>query len=421
MDTWRLETLFLIVSGFFWVLFIYYTILTIAGIIYRGERRKPFMPNRYPSVSILIPAYNEGLVIASTLDAMTKLQYPGDLSILVLNDNSSDDTGEIAQFYADMFPTIQHVVVPPGLPKGKSRVLNYGLSITGSEYFAVYDADNQPEPQALRLLVEAALCTPNAVGAVGYVKTINEKANWLTRMIALEFQVFQLLMQCGRWKLFKLGSLPGTNMLVERKAIDAVGGYDVHALAEDADLTLTLTAKGGFLPIVPEAVTWEQEPEQFSIWLRQRTRWSQGNVYILGKAFRQQTWRSGRVLIHIVQQFVVYVGFTSLLILSDIWLVLGLLGQVSGSYKGPLALLWFQSYLVYLLQLVSAQVVDKRISPLNLLIASLMYFTYAQFFLVLLVRGTYLLAKQRRKASVPVWDKTARVKVVPMMRHKKAN
>jgi cellulose synthase/poly-beta-1,6-N-acetylglucosamine synthase-like glycosyltransferase len=265
----------------------------------------------------------------------------------------------------------------------------------------------------LRLLVETAMRTPNAVGAVGYVKTMNERTNWLTRMIALEFQVFQLLMQCGRWKLFKIGSLPGTNMLVSRQAIEAAGGYDPYALAEDADLTLTLTAKGGFIPIVPEAVTWEQEPENFSVWLKQRTRWSQGNLYILGKALRERSWLSGRVLIHLAQQFVVYIGFTLMLILSDIWLVLGLFGQVTVSYNGPLALLWFQSYLVYLLQLVSAQTVDRKISPLNLLIASIMYFTYAQFFLILLIRGTYLLLRQR-KTAVPIWDKTARVKVEPM-------
>lgn len=87
------------------------------------------------------------------------------------------------------------IFVFPGEPKGKSRVLNYGLSISDGEYFCVYDADNQPEPHALRMLVEHAETTEDAVGAVGHVRTVNEKRNWLTRMISLEFQIFQLLMQ----------------------------------------------------------------------------------------------------------------------------------------------------------------------------------------------------------------------------------
>ena len=52
----------------------------------------------------------------------------------------------------------------------------------------MYDADNQPEPHALRMLVEHAETTEDAVGAVGHVRTVNEKRNWLTRMISLNFK-----------------------------------------------------------------------------------------------------------------------------------------------------------------------------------------------------------------------------------------
>ncbi|HWR39912.1 MAG TPA: glycosyltransferase [Patescibacteria group bacterium] len=392
----------------FWLLLAYYSLLTVAGIIYRGRKHDNQPLARYPSVSVLIPAYNEGVVLSHTLNAMTKLDYPGELTIFVLNDRSTDNTGEIAQFYADLFANIRHVVVPEGVPKGKSRVLNYGLSLSESAYFAVYDADNQPEPDALRLLVEKAVKTPKAVGAVGYVKTINEQKNLLTRMISLEFQVFQLLMQAGRWSLFSTGSLTGTNMLVSRAAIERVGGYDPYALAEDADLTLTLTAQGGLLPIVPESVTWEQEPETFAVWLRQRTRWSQGNIYILVKALRERSWLKGRVLVHILQQYIIYVGFAGLLFFSDGWLIVSYFSKVEKLNSVPLLLIWFQSYMVYLVQLVSAQTIDRRLTPKNVLVATIMYCTYAQLFMVLLVKGMYRYFIEARAVSGPVWDKTTR-------------
>ncbi|MDF2930512.1 MAG: family 2 glycosyl transferase [Anaerospora sp.] len=114
-----MSTFFLIVCLFFWLLLGYYSILTVAGILYRVEKRSsPTLPS-YPSVSIFIPAYNEGIVLASTLDAMIKLEYPGELTVYVLNDNSQDNSAEIAQFYADLFPRIRHILVPPGTPKGK--------------------------------------------------------------------------------------------------------------------------------------------------------------------------------------------------------------------------------------------------------------------------------------------------------------
>lgn len=62
-------------------------------------------------------------------------------------------------------------------------------------------------------------------------------------MISLEFQIFQLLMQSGRWLLFQTGSLTGTNMLLRRAALEELGGYDPYAIAEDAELTLRITQK----------------------------------------------------------------------------------------------------------------------------------------------------------------------------------
>ncbi|MGG4033977.1 glycosyltransferase family 2 protein [Paenibacillus cisolokensis] len=190
----------------FWLLVLYYSILTVGGFLFRARKKPKTKPlKHYPSVAVLIPAHNEGVVMADTLHAMSKLEYPGELRIYLLNDSSTDETGEIAQYYDDSYAHIHHIEVPPGTPRGKSRVLNYGISIS---------------------------------------------------MIALEFSAFQLLMQAGRWGLFKLGSLTGTNLIIRRDILERVGEYDPYALAEDADLTLTLTHIGGLLPIVPDARTW---------------------------------------------------------------------------------------------------------------------------------------------------------------------
>ncbi len=398
------------ISICFWVLLFYYSVLTIAGAFFRGQKRERVNLENYPSVSVLIPAHNEGVVLADTLHAMSKLQYPGKLDIYILNDNSQDETAAIASFYEASFETLHHILVPTGSPKGKSRVLNYGLSISHSDYICVYDADNQPEPESLQRLVEAAETVPKAVGAVGYVKTINENTNFLTRMIALEFSSFQLLMQAGRWKLFKLGSLTGTNMLVRREALMKAGGYDPYALAEDADLTLSLTQQGGLLPIVPEARTWEQEPENIRVWIKQRTRWMQGNLYLIWKTLKQPKFFFGRNFIHSFQLLVIYICFVFFLLTSDVWFVLGLFGKVNSIDTVPLLILWFESWLIYFIQLITAQVIDKKIEPRDLFISVLMYFTYSQLWLILLFRGLYYQLKLKKDQGVPVWDKTVRFK-----------
>ncbi|WP_206922449.1 glycosyltransferase family 2 protein [Alicyclobacillus suci] len=401
----------LVIAIAFWVLLVYYTVLTIGGAIFRAKAssKSSLALESYPSVSVLIPAHNEGKVLGNTLRAMVQLVYPGDLTVYVLNDNSQDETGEVADAYAEVFTRIQHVRVPSGSPQGKSRVLNYGLSLAKSDYVAVYDADNQPEPQALKLLVEAAVRTPGAAGAVGYVKTLNEQRNWLTRMISLEFSTFQLLMQSGRWCFFKLGSLTGTNMLVKRSDLLDVGGWDPYALAEDAELTLQLTAKGKLLPIVPESRTWEQEPETVRVWLRQRTRWMQGNLYLIEKTLRTPSWIRGRVLIHTLQTLLVYVCFVFFLLVSDVWFVLGLFGVVHTEYiRTPLLLIWAESWLLYSLQIFSALMTDSNVTIRNVIGVSLMYFSYAQMWIYLLVRASLKHIKHRLSHAEVTWDKTIR-------------
>ncbi|MGL4772247.1 MAG: glycosyltransferase, partial [Clostridium sp.] len=392
------------------VITIDYLILTVGGVKYKvhGSEKKN---NVYPSVDVFIPAHNEGVVIMDTLYAMTRLEYKGELNIYLLNDNSVDETGEIAEEFSKVFKNINYVSVPPGEPKGKSRVLNYGLSISSGEYFVVYDGDNQPESHAVSLLMDAVMTEKGAVGAVGTVRTLNANSNNLTRMIAIEFQVFQLILQAGRWSRRKIGSLPGTNMMLKRSVIEELGGYDENALAEDAELTVRITAMGGLIAVESKSVTWEQEPETLKTLMRQRTRWLQGNFYLMLKFFREPSWWKGKCFNHMLHYFIVYFFFPIILIISNVLFVLGLLGIVNVDIQVPFLFIWFICYYVYTSQLIFAQWYDNTLSLKNVLISSIMYFTYAQLFIVLFFRGLigYIRSKKNKKVE---WDKTERVRIV---------
>ncbi|ADH98414.1 glycosyltransferase family 2 protein [Salisediminibacterium selenitireducens] len=404
-----MNVILILIMSFFWMLLLYYSTLTIAGIYYRVKKKSPVTLDRYPSVSILIPAHNEGIVMEDTLSAMSRLRYPGELNVYLLDDGSTDDTADIGSAFAQVFSRIHLIRVPDGEPKGKSRVLNYGLSLIDSEYFLVYDADNQPESDAVIQLVHAAESTEKAAGAVGYVKTQNADTNWLTRMIALEFQVFQLLMQSGRWQLFQLGSLAGTNMLIRKQVIDDLGGYDVNALAEDAELTIRLTSEGYLLPVVPESRTWEQEPETIKTFIKQRTRWLIGNLYLLEKVFLSTKFWRRKAFYHAIQHVTVYLFFALLLLFSHVFFVLSLFGLITPVYAAPILMFWFMSYVVYTSQLIGAIVTDENVTPVNVFTAVIMYFTYAQLFVILLARSTGMyLWKTWIRREVIGWDKTRR-------------
>lgn len=393
MNNIIVDIMIYVVMGAFWLMILYYTVLFVAGVNYRlSEQNK--IKNRnldlnilreYPSVSIFVPAYNEGVVLADTLYHMSKLRYDGDLQIYVLDDSSTDNTRQIAEFYASSLKNFHYVSVPEGFPKGKSRVLNYGVKLSKSKYIAIYDADNQPEPYALKLLVEAAEQTPKSCGAVGYVKTLNFYRNSLTRMIGLEFSIFQNIMQCGRWRLSKLGTYSGTNMIVKREALEQVGYWDENAIAEDFELTVRLSTLDYVCPVVPESRTWEQEPEKFTAWFRQRSRWMLGNIYIIDKAFKTPSWLKKKALRYTLQIVSVYFIFIFLLLVSHgIWMfgVTGL--DVYSNIAVPSMYAWFFSWLMYL--------------------------TYAQFWIVLAVKAiiVHIIGKFKKSEKGPVWDKTNR-------------
>lgn len=100
-----------------------------------------------PKVSVLIPAHNEEVVIRQTLKAMVNLYYPKDrLEIIVVNDNSSDRTGDIVNEFSRQYDFIKMVITkPPNAGKGKSSALNSGFAESNGDVICVYDADNTPE------------------------------------------------------------------------------------------------------------------------------------------------------------------------------------------------------------------------------------------------------------------------------------
>lgn len=400
---------FLMAFVLFVLLLFQHTYLSIIGMNYKLKVIGNAI-DEYPSVDVFIPAYNEGVVMRDTLEAMVHLNYPGRLMIYVLNDGSKDETGEIAASFEKMYKNVFHIQVPDGQPKGKSRVLNYGLSISSGEYFVVFDGDNQPEPDAVKYLMEGVVGKEGAVGAVGTIRTLNARKNILTRMIAIEFQVFQLILQVGRWGANQIGSLPGTNMLLRRTTIEKLGGYDEHALAEDAELTIRIAAGNQYIVVEPRAVTWEQEPERLRALLRQRTRWVQGNIYLMFKFFRTPSWWTRKCMHHLFYYISIYVLFPLVLLVSNTLFILGILDIFHIPLPIPFVIIWFMAYFLYTMQLILAQWYDGTLEFFNVMISFIMYFTYAQLFIFLLFKGflSFFHAKCSKKTE---WVKTERVQI----------
>ncbi|TXK72364.1 glycosyltransferase [Paenibacillus sp. N3.4] len=411
------DYLFLYCMVSIWVMLFVNIVLTIGGYIYYLKTLKMNLDeplNAYPFVSILIPAHNEEKVIGQTVSALIALDYPRDkYEIIVINDNSSDQTGEILANIQRRVPDFNLNIITTDTVtggKGKSNALNIGFQKSKGELIAVYDADNTPERNALKYLVHA-LRRDDSLGAViGKFRTRNRNKNMLTRFINIETLGFQWMVQAGRWQLFNLCTIPGTNFIVRKSIIEEMGGWDTKAIAEDTEISFRLYRLGYKIKYIPMSVTWEQEPETIPVWMRQRSRWVKGNVYVLVKNFKLLfSGESKYIRFDLLYFSSIYFLFLSSAIISDLIFLLGVCDIIQFKVAGNTALLWLMAYLIFILEIAIALSMEKGESnPKNIALIALMYFTYCQLWLIVAIRGVWLYVKDSFLGLEAKWYKTER-------------
>jgi cellulose synthase/poly-beta-1,6-N-acetylglucosamine synthase-like glycosyltransferase len=411
-----LSALFIVAVILIWFMIAYQFVLTVFGFInYLKSLHEQATVDRqslaYPSCAILIPAHNEEKVIAHTLDAMLALDYPHDrLRIIVINDGSSDRTGDIIQSYMERDSRVTRFDVPEGQGgRGKSRALNLGIQKVHEDIVAIYDADNTPEPSALRYLV-AQLLLHSELGAVlGKFRTVNKNVNLLTRFIHIETLSFQSMLQAGRWQMHGIATLPGTNFVMWTSLIHRLNGWDEEALTEDSELSIRIYQKGYKIKYIPYAVTYEQEPQEWKVWVRQRMRWVRGNNYVIGKFFKHiPQFKSKRLAFDLLYTLALYYVFFAAIVISDLLFLLSVTGLVSISLPGPYTFVWIMAIVLFLAEILLAVSYDSEDRLRNIGTILVMYFTYCQIWVYVVVKAWYTdyIKKEKRQ-----WAKTKRFDV----------
>ena len=71
--------------------------------------------------------------------------------------------------------------------------------------------------------------------------------------------------------------------------IKKLNGWDEEALTEDSELSIRIYQEGYKIKFIPYAITYEQEPESWRVWIKQRMRWVRGNNYVISKFAKQLT------------------------------------------------------------------------------------------------------------------------------------
>lgn len=400
-----------------WSLMILNVFLSVGGFIYYARMAKTdgrIPLEDYPMVSVLVPAHNEALVIVRTVRALLRLNYPVDrYEIIVINDNSSDDTDEKLGRLQCEFPDHRLIVVNTGTEvggNGKSNALNIGFSLSTGSVIAIYDADNTPEQDALIILVEHLMSDEKLGAVIGKFRTRNRNASILSRFVNIETLTHQCMNQAGRYFFFRLCTIPGTNYVIRRSIIEEIGGWDTKALSEDTEISFRLYRMGYYIRQVPNSVTWEQEPHLLPVWFRQRTRWSKGNLYVLAKNFRYAfDPTAGAMRLDIIYYLVIYIMMLSSLVISDVLFLGGIMGFVTIHLRGFSTALWGMAILVFVADVMLTLATEKNeFSLSSFFLCILMLFTYAKMWVFVVLNALYQTIRDNLLHQEVKWDKTVR-------------
>jgi glycosyltransferase involved in cell wall biosynthesis len=239
----------------------------------------------FPRTAVLIPAWNEGAVLAASIDRLMAAEYPADrLRVYVVDDASTDDTPLVVRAKEAQYPGRVVLLRRERGGQGKAHTLNHGLGVLlgddWMEALLVTDADVIFTSAALRTMTRH-LADPGVGAVTAYIKEGSRPGNYLTRFIGYEYITAQAAARRGQNVLGVLACLAGGAQLHTRANLVALGGrIDTSSLAEDTITTFETQLRGRRVVFEPHAVCWAEEPDSVAALWKQRLRWARGNVQV---------------------------------------------------------------------------------------------------------------------------------------------
>lgn len=289
---------------------------------YQNRRRRGEPPQYQPSVTVIIPAYNEERVIAASIARVLASDYPA-VEVIVADDGSKDATSRIVAQAYGQDPRVRLLTLENG---GKAAALNRALVHATGEIIIALDADTQFEEATIARL--ARWFADPRIGAVAGDARVGNRVNLVTRWQAVEYITAQNLERRALANFDAMTVVPGAVGAWRRAALDSVGGYPEDTLAEDQDLTIAIARQGWRVTYDPRAVAWTEAPESFRALAKQRFRWAFGTLQCLWKhrAVLVRGRPVGLARVGLPQAWLFQIVFAAISPLIDFALVLSLLG-----------------------------------------------------------------------------------------------
>ena len=253
--------------------------------ILKGKRLDPKITGYEPTITIVVPLFNEGRSIYDTIKSLVELDYPSDkLEVTVVDDCSTDDSYEWACKAASQWSNVR--VLRNAVNMGKRKGINHAVrEADDAEIIVSVDSDVIVDPGAVRALV--ARFTADDIAAVGgRVHVSNADENWLSRMQTIKYFFGQEMLKNLERSLHSVMCLSGCltayrrRVLVELEPIledRNVFGVPIK-YGEDRFLTRQIVKAGYRTLLTMDAFCYTKAPTTLTGYFNQQLRWKRSNI-----------------------------------------------------------------------------------------------------------------------------------------------
>lgn len=239
-----------------------------------------------PTVTVIVPAYNEGSLVYHTLISLSNSDYPVDkMQIIAIDDGSKDDTWQwMLKAKYELLGRV-HIYQQPK-NKGKRHALYRGFHLADGEIFVTVDSDSLVEKNTLRNLVSPFVVNKNCGAVAGNVKVLNNRSGMIPRMLNVSFVFSFELIRSAQSVLKTVLCTPGALAAYKKEAvmnilpewIDQTFMGRPSDIGEDRAMTNMILKQGYDVLFQRNAHVLTNTPEEYENLYKMFIRWERSNV-----------------------------------------------------------------------------------------------------------------------------------------------
>lgn len=275
----------------------------IARLFFRYKPVSSVTDEELPSCTVIVPAYNEGKQVYSTLLSLVNSKYPAEkLQLIAIDDGSKDDTWEWMKKAKEQLGERVSIYQQPK-NQGKRHALYRGFHLATGDVFVTVDSDSVVEQDTLRNLVSPFITNENCGAVAGNVRVLNNEKAIIPRMLNVSFVFSFEFIRSAQSVLGSVLCTPGALAAYRSKAVmnclpewinQTFMGQPTD-IGEDRAMTNMILKQGYHVLFQRNAYVLTNIPEKFSGLHKMFTRWERSNVRenLMMSKFAFKTFRNG--------------------------------------------------------------------------------------------------------------------------------